>query len=264
MRIWVYYNPAASEAIIYENEPPRHFGRRQHDIGPIELEADLVRQYKTAKCVWHEAHSQFARARKASTRQRTDRLVGSCSPLARVGARRSPRRCGRRMGYGHRPGSPWMVGNPPSHPTGQTRTWSKSITICDRRAFRFTTFLSSVDPYATKSPEGRPSWIFPSLGETVRWVYWRSFAQRLSRVFVVGVYEVTETHEPIDEGAHENHGVSLHLNHLPKRSANSAYSPSRLMTSNISIRDCEFCRPKSVSAGAVMPMPPLGCRSRCA
>ena len=40
MRIWVYYNPAASEAIICENELPPHFGRRQHEIGPIEVEAD--------------------------------------------------------------------------------------------------------------------------------------------------------------------------------------------------------------------------------
>ena len=66
MQIWVYYNPAASEAIIYENEPPRHFGRRQHDIGPIELEADLVRQYDSAKDVWHEAHSRFVRALKTA------------------------------------------------------------------------------------------------------------------------------------------------------------------------------------------------------
>jgi len=64
MRIWVYYNPAAGEAIIYDNEPPPHFGRRRHDIGPIELESDLVRQYDSAKGVWHEAHSRFVRALK--------------------------------------------------------------------------------------------------------------------------------------------------------------------------------------------------------
>ena len=62
MRVWVYYNPAASEAIIYDNEPPQHFGRRQYDIGPIELDADLIKRYAAAKDVWHEAHAQFVAA----------------------------------------------------------------------------------------------------------------------------------------------------------------------------------------------------------
>jgi hypothetical protein len=63
-RIWVYYNPAAGEAVIYANEPPTHFGRRRHDIGPIEMEADLVRQYDSAKDDWHKAHSRFVGALK--------------------------------------------------------------------------------------------------------------------------------------------------------------------------------------------------------
>jgi hypothetical protein len=66
MRVWVYYNPAAGEAVIYENEPPAHFGRRQHDIGPIELDADVVRQYDAAKADWREAHSRFVQALKAA------------------------------------------------------------------------------------------------------------------------------------------------------------------------------------------------------
>jgi hypothetical protein len=66
MRIWVYYNPAASEAVVYENEPPLHFGRRQHDIGPVELDEDLVRQYDAAKAVWHEANSRFIQAVKTA------------------------------------------------------------------------------------------------------------------------------------------------------------------------------------------------------
>jgi hypothetical protein len=66
IRIWVYYNPAAGEAIIYDNEPPSHFGRRRHDIGPIELDADVVRQYDSAKDVWHQAHSRFVQALKSA------------------------------------------------------------------------------------------------------------------------------------------------------------------------------------------------------
>jgi hypothetical protein len=66
IRVWVYCNPALSEAVIYENEPPQHFGRRQHDIGPIELDADVVRQYDAAKADWHEAFSRFVRALKTA------------------------------------------------------------------------------------------------------------------------------------------------------------------------------------------------------
>jgi hypothetical protein len=66
MRVWVYYNPAGSEAIIYDNEPPQHFGRRQHDIGPIDLDAELVQRYAAAKDDWHKAHAQFVRAMKTA------------------------------------------------------------------------------------------------------------------------------------------------------------------------------------------------------
>jgi hypothetical protein len=66
MRVWVYYNPAASEAIIYENEPPPHFGRRQYDIGPIEIEDEQIRKYGMAKVAWHEAHNQLVEAVRAA------------------------------------------------------------------------------------------------------------------------------------------------------------------------------------------------------
>ena len=66
MRVWVYYNPAAGEAIVYDNEPPPHFGRRQHDIGPVELDADVVREYDSAKAVWEAAFSRFVQAVKAA------------------------------------------------------------------------------------------------------------------------------------------------------------------------------------------------------
>ena len=66
MRVWVYCNPALSEAVIYENEPPPHFGRRQHDIGPIELDEELVRKYGVAKAAWHKAHNRFVEAVKTA------------------------------------------------------------------------------------------------------------------------------------------------------------------------------------------------------
>ena len=62
MRVWVYYNPTASEAIIYDNEPPAHFGRRQYDIGPIELDEELIGKYGMAKVARREAHNQFVEA----------------------------------------------------------------------------------------------------------------------------------------------------------------------------------------------------------
>jgi hypothetical protein len=66
MRVWVYYNPKSSEVIIYENEPPAHFGRRRYDVGPIELDKELIRKYGVAKVAWHEAHNQFVEAVKAA------------------------------------------------------------------------------------------------------------------------------------------------------------------------------------------------------
>ena len=66
VRVWVYYNPTASEAIVYDNEPPTHFGRRQFDIGPIELDEELIGKYGMAKVAWHEAHNQFVEAVKTA------------------------------------------------------------------------------------------------------------------------------------------------------------------------------------------------------
>lgn len=62
MKVWVYYNSTTGEAVIYENEPPESFGRRQYDIGPIELEERLIHDYGAAKDAWHEAHSKFVAA----------------------------------------------------------------------------------------------------------------------------------------------------------------------------------------------------------
>ena len=41
MRVWVYYDSAIREAVVYENEPPAGFGRRGYDIGPIEVDGVL-------------------------------------------------------------------------------------------------------------------------------------------------------------------------------------------------------------------------------
>lgn len=71
LRVWVYYNPTTGEATLYEDEPPERFGRREHDIGPIELDEDLIRTYVAAKSVWSETHATFIAAVKAA-----------CVPLA--------------------------------------------------------------------------------------------------------------------------------------------------------------------------------------
>jgi hypothetical protein len=62
----VYYNPATGEASIYGTEPPELFGRRQYDIGPIELDEGLITRYAEAKDAWRAAHAEFMAAVNAA------------------------------------------------------------------------------------------------------------------------------------------------------------------------------------------------------
>ncbi len=62
MKVWVYYNRATGEATIYGAEPPELFGRRQYDIGPIELSEGLIARYAEAKDAWRTAHAEFMAA----------------------------------------------------------------------------------------------------------------------------------------------------------------------------------------------------------
>ena len=66
VKFWVYYNPSAGEAVIYENEPPESFGRRQYDIGPIDVNEAVITDYEKAKSTWHTAHAEFVSAVKAA------------------------------------------------------------------------------------------------------------------------------------------------------------------------------------------------------
>ncbi len=61
MRVWVHYDAAIREAVIYEIEPPASF-RRGRDIGPIELDGDLVKEYRSAKEAWQNVHLRFVAA----------------------------------------------------------------------------------------------------------------------------------------------------------------------------------------------------------
>jgi hypothetical protein len=62
VRVWVYYNRATGEATIYGTEPPERFGRRQYDIGPIDLSEELITRYGAAKDAWRAAHAEFMAA----------------------------------------------------------------------------------------------------------------------------------------------------------------------------------------------------------
>jgi len=70
VKVWVYYNPTTGEAILYDGDPPPSFGRREHDIGPIELDEDLINAYVTAKNYWNETHARFITALRAATASR--------------------------------------------------------------------------------------------------------------------------------------------------------------------------------------------------
>jgi hypothetical protein len=62
VKVWVYYNPITGEASLYDGEPPPCFGRRQYDIGPIELDQSLIKAYVTAKDTWQETRAKFISA----------------------------------------------------------------------------------------------------------------------------------------------------------------------------------------------------------
>jgi hypothetical protein len=80
VRAWVHYNPTTGEASIYAGEPPQSFGRRQYDIGPIELDQELIKSYVTAKGIWHETHARFVAAVRAAS------VLGQSIDNARSGA----------------------------------------------------------------------------------------------------------------------------------------------------------------------------------
>lgn len=65
--VWVHYNPNTGEASIYAGEPPQPFGRRQYDIGPIELDQELIQAYATAKGIWHDTHARLVAAVRAAS-----------------------------------------------------------------------------------------------------------------------------------------------------------------------------------------------------
>jgi hypothetical protein len=64
--VWVYHNPLTGEAAVYDTGPPELFGRRQDDIGPVELDEDLSARYGAAKDAWHAAQGEFMTAMKAA------------------------------------------------------------------------------------------------------------------------------------------------------------------------------------------------------
>jgi hypothetical protein len=66
VQVWMYCDPTNPEVIIYGIKPSEHFGQRQYDIGPIELDEGLIKRYEAAKDAWHQAHSEFVAAVKMS------------------------------------------------------------------------------------------------------------------------------------------------------------------------------------------------------
>jgi hypothetical protein len=77
--VWVHYNPTTGEAGLYNSESPA-FGRRLYDIGPIELDEELIKSFVAAKGVWHETHARFVAA------VRTASALPQSSDNARSGA----------------------------------------------------------------------------------------------------------------------------------------------------------------------------------
>ncbi len=59
---WVCYDAAIREGVVYEHEPPASSGLGRYDIGPIELDRELVKEYTTAKEAWQDAHLRFVAA----------------------------------------------------------------------------------------------------------------------------------------------------------------------------------------------------------
>jgi hypothetical protein len=67
VRAWVHYNPTTGEASIYTGQPPQSFGRRRYDIGPIDLDQELINSYVTARGMWDETHATFVAAVRAAS-----------------------------------------------------------------------------------------------------------------------------------------------------------------------------------------------------
>jgi len=70
VKVWVYYNRTTQEITLNDTEAPESFGRREDDVGPIELDHDLIKSYTTAKAIWYEAHAAFMATVKAATADR--------------------------------------------------------------------------------------------------------------------------------------------------------------------------------------------------
>lgn len=83
VKVWVYYNPTSGEAVLYDGDPSPSFGRREHDIGPIELDEELINAYVTARNFWNETHARFIAALQAASASRrsvdTEREGPECS-----------------------------------------------------------------------------------------------------------------------------------------------------------------------------------------
>ncbi len=62
LHCWVNYDAAMTEAVIYDHEPPARFGLGGYDIGPIQLDEELVKEYAAAKEAWRAAHLHFVAA----------------------------------------------------------------------------------------------------------------------------------------------------------------------------------------------------------
>ena len=62
LHYWIYYDSAVREAVVYEHEPPARIGTRGYDIGPIDLDEKLVKEYAAAKDVWRAVHLRFVAA----------------------------------------------------------------------------------------------------------------------------------------------------------------------------------------------------------
>lgn len=64
MRVWIYYDPANPEIHVYGKEPPTNFGRRQYDIGPIEIDDELIERYEEARDAWRSVRAELLTAVK--------------------------------------------------------------------------------------------------------------------------------------------------------------------------------------------------------
>lgn len=89
VKVWVYYNPTNGEAILYDGDPPPSFSHHEHDIGPIELDEELIDAYVTARI------------------SGTRRTQGSSPPSRQRQRRRDRSRRQKKV---------WSVAPPPPHP----------------------------------------------------------------------------------------------------------------------------------------------------